>query len=36
MIKINKFVFKWVFVRWVGNHNDYNNIKNIDNDIILR
>ena len=30
IVAVVKFVFKRVFIRWVGNHKDYNRLKNID------
>ena len=30
IVAVVKFTFKRVFIRWVGNHKDYNRLKDID------
>lgn len=30
IVTVVRFVFRRVFIRWVGNHRDYNKIKDID------
>ena len=30
IVAVVKFVYKRIFIRWIGNHKDYNRLKNID------